>query len=154
MTAVASRTIPEPYLTSWRAFLTAHASVLRDIDEALDAAGLPPLTWYDVLWPLYDAPGRRLRMGELARSVVTISRSGLTRLVDRVEAAGLLRREPCAGDRRGTNIVLTDEGKAMLRRMWPVYAGVIQKRFVAVLDEGEALFLAEALDRVSGRVAR
>jgi len=144
--------IPEAHLDSWRAFLNAHASLTREIDDALAAAGLPPLGWYDVLWPLYRAPGRRLRMGELADGMVTISRSGLTRLVDRVEAAGLLRREACAEDRRGTHVVLTDEGRGMLRRMWPVYAGVIGERFVAVLDEHEAGMLRDVLDRV-GRPA-
>ncbi|MBA2567894.1 MAG: MarR family transcriptional regulator [Actinobacteria bacterium] len=140
--------IAEPYLGAWRAFLNAHATTIAEIDDALAAAGLPPLAWYDVLWPLHDAPGRRLRMGELAARVVTISRSGLTRLVDRVESAGLLRREACATDRRGTEIVLTDAGKAMLRRMWPVYAGVIESRFAAHLSEADAELLADVLSRV------
>jgi DNA-binding MarR family transcriptional regulator len=80
--------------------------------------------------------------------VVTISRSGLTRLVDRIEAAGLLRRQPSADDRRGTEIVLTREGAAMLRRMWPVYAAEIQRSFVDVLGDEEAAALRDSLDRV------
>ncbi|MBA3365996.1 MAG: MarR family transcriptional regulator [Actinobacteria bacterium] len=141
--------IPEPYLTAWRAFLNAHAATTEHVEAALAAADLPPLAWYDVLWPLYDA--RRLRMGELATRVVTISRSGLTRLVDRVEAAGLVRREACDHDRRGTDLVLTAAGKAMLRRMWPVYARVIEERFVAVIGRREAEELADTLGRVGAR---
>jgi DNA-binding MarR family transcriptional regulator len=122
--------------------------VLDRVEEALASAGLPPLAWYDVLWPLYRSPKRTLRAGELAASVVTISRSGLTRLVDRVEAAGLLRRQPSARDRRGTEIVLTKEGAAMLRRMWPVYAAEIQRSFVDVLGNEEATALHDSLARV------
>jgi DNA-binding MarR family transcriptional regulator len=140
--------IEQPYLDAWRAFLNAHAAMLQRVEEALAATGLPPLQWYDVLWPLYRAPKRTLRAGELADSVVTISRSGLTRLVDRIEAAGLLRRQPSADDRRGTEIVLTREGAAMLRRMWPVYAAEIQRSFVDVLGDEEAAALRDSLDRV------
>jgi DNA-binding MarR family transcriptional regulator len=140
--------IEHPYLDAWRALLNAHAAMLRRVEEALAEAGLPPLSWYDVLWPLYRAPKRTLRAGELAESVVTISRSGLTRLVDRIEAAGLLRRRPSEDDRRGTEIVLTREGAAMLRKMWPVYAAEIQTSFVDVLGVEEAAALRDSLDRV------
>jgi DNA-binding MarR family transcriptional regulator len=140
--------IPEPYLDAWRTFLNAHAAVIERTEQALAAAGLPPLSWYDALWPLHRAPARKLRMGELAAEVVTISRSGLTRLVDRLEAAGLVRREPSPNDRRGTVVAITREGSALLRRMWPVYAGEIQRSFVDVLDEPDAVALRETLVRV------
>jgi len=140
--------IAEPYLDAWRAVLNTQAVVTRRADESLAAAGLPPLSWYDVLWALYRAPRRTLRMGELAENVVTISRSGLTRLVDRVEAAGLLRRQASAADRRGTEVVLTNEGAAMLRRMWPVYAAEIRRTFVDVLSDREAAAVRDALSQV------
>lgn len=115
-------------LGAWRALLDAHASVVAAVERALAEAGMPPLGWYDVLWPLYRAPGRRLRMNELAREV-TLSRTGMTRLVDRLERAGLLRREPVPGDRRGAYAVLTPEGAATLRRMWPVYERALAASF-------------------------
>jgi DNA-binding MarR family transcriptional regulator len=118
------------------------------VEEALATADLPPLSWYDALWPLYRAPGRKLRVGELSTQVVTISRSGLTRLIDRLETAGLVRREPTAADRRGIIVAITSEGSGLLRRMWPVYAAVIQRSFVDALQEHEAVALAEALARV------
>jgi DNA-binding MarR family transcriptional regulator len=140
--------VPEPYLQAWRMFLNAHAAAIGRVEQALAAAGLPPLSWYDVLWPLYRAPGRKLRMGELAAQVVTISRSGLTRLVDRLEAAGLVRREPSSDDRRGTVVAITREGSSLLRRMWPVYAAEIHRSFVDPLRRDDAVALREALARV------
>ena len=149
--AMARAEIPEPYLDAWRAFLNAHAAVIERVEQSLAANNLPTLSWYDVLWPLHRAPGRKLRMHELAAEVVTISRSGLTRLVDRLEAAGVVRREPSPGDRRGTVVALTREGSSLLRRMWPVYAAEVSRSFVDVLDEGEANALREILARVANR---
>src|SRR6185437_13452041 len=114
-------TISEPHLAAWRGVLNAQASVVTDAEAALAAASLPPLAWYDVLWAIRRAPARRLRMAELADSL-TISRGGLTKLADRLEAAGLIRREPADNDGRGLYAVLTADGNALLRRMWPVYA--------------------------------
>jgi DNA-binding MarR family transcriptional regulator len=139
--------IPERDLAAWRAFLAAHARAVGEIENALRDEGLPPLTWYDVLWPLYQAPDHRLRMKELADEVV-LSRTGLVRLVDRIEKAGLLRREPVPGDGRGAYAVITEEGIAMLRRMWPVYARGIRREFLdAVGDDRESL--VKALERVT-----
>jgi DNA-binding MarR family transcriptional regulator len=145
--------IPEAYLDAWRTFLNAHAATIDRIEQALAAARLPPLSWYDALFPLHRAPGRKLRMGELAAQVVTISRSGLTRLVDRLAAAGLVQREPSPDDRRGTVVVITREGSALLRRMWPVYAGEIRRSFVDVLGDEEAATLRETLERVHAAAA-
>src|SRR5579859_3239466 len=85
-------------LVAWRSFLTAHAALINQIERELLEAGVVPLSWYDVLFALYDAPGQRLRMSELASAIV-LSRSGLTRLVDRLEAEGLLARERSVSDR-------------------------------------------------------
>jgi DNA-binding MarR family transcriptional regulator len=119
-------------LATWRAFLTAHAHVTRRISADLVAAGLPDLSWYDLLWALNRQPGRRLRVNELAREVV-LSPTAMSRFVDRVEKAGYVRREPDPADRRALQVVLTDEGRALLRRMWPVYARGIERHFAAHL---------------------
>lgn len=118
------------------------------IEQALGDAGLPPLSWYDVLWALRRAPDRTLRMGELADHVVTISRSGLTRLVERIEKAGYLRRERFEADHRGMWAILTPAGEELLRAMWPVYAREIRRFFVDVLTEDEAQALSALLTRV------
>ena len=119
-------------LDVWRAFLNAHAHVTRAIGRDLAAAGLPDLGWYDILWTLYRAPERRLRVNDLAREVV-LSPTAMSRFVDRAEAAGVVRREPDPADRRALQVVLTDEGVALLRRMWPIYARGIEEHFAAHL---------------------
>ena len=121
----------------WRAFLTAHARLLERIDGRLAAADVLPLDWYDVLLALEEAEGNRLRMGELAQNTL-LSRSGLTRLVDRIEAAGYLRRENCPSDRRGFFAVLTEAGLEARRRTWPVYSEAIRDLFARHLSDAEA----------------
>src|SRR5215208_3584479 len=144
--------VPEPHLSAWRAVLNAHTSVVARVEEALAAAALPPLAWYDVLWAVRGAPGRRVRMAELANSL-TLSRGGLTKLADRLEAAGLLRREPADDDGRGLYAVLTGAGEEMLRRMWPVYSRVLSETFVAAITGDEAAAITAGLDRAKAAAA-
>jgi DNA-binding MarR family transcriptional regulator len=136
----------EADLATWRAFLNAHTVVIQRIEQDLKAHGLPPLSWYDVLWPLHRAEDGRLRINQLAKEVV-LSRTGLVRLVDRLEAAGLLRREPVPEDGRGCYAVITSEGAATLRRMWPVYRRHIDQDFLLPLGVG-ATPLRTALERI------
>lgn len=131
-------------LELWRGFLNAHARVTRAIGRDLAEAGLPDLGWYDLLWTLYRRPGRSLRVKELAEEVV-LSPTAMSRFVDRVEAAGCVRREPDPDDRRALQVTLTDEGVALLRRMWPVYARGIERHFAAHLGDG----LRESLERIN-----
>ena len=124
--------IEEEQLATWRAFLRAHSSMLRRISADLEEADLPPLPWYDVLAALRDAPEQRLRQVELAERVL-LSHSGMSRLLDRVEKAGLVERVTCPGDRRSFHVELTGEGEAMLAEMWPVYARGIAEDFLPAL---------------------
>jgi DNA-binding MarR family transcriptional regulator len=140
--------VPEPHLSAWRAVLNAHVSTVARVEEALTGAGLPPLAWYDVLWAVRRAPGRQVRMAELADGL-TLSRGGVTKLVDRLVSEGLLRRERAEDDGRGYYAVLTDGGEKMLRRMWPVYAGVLRETFVDPLSEDEASAIAAGLQRAN-----
>ncbi len=125
--------VDEEALGAWRAFLNAHAHVTRRISRDLADAGLPDLGWYDLLWTLYRAPGRHLRVNELAREVV-LSPTAMSRFVDRVVAAGHVTRDSDPADRRAMRVTLTDSGVELLRRMWPVYARGIEQHFVANLD--------------------
>ena len=115
-------------LAGWRAFLNAHARVTRAIGRDLAAAGLPDLSWYDLLWTLYRAPGRALRVNELAREVV-LSPTAMSRFVDRAEKAGYVRRDPDPADRRALQVTLTDGGVDLLRKMWPIYSRGIEAHF-------------------------
>jgi DNA-binding MarR family transcriptional regulator len=136
-------------MDAWRSFLRAHARVTRVLDaELTEECGLP-LGMYEVLIHLNEAPGKTLRMTELA-SRVLLSRSGLTRLVDRMEREGLIRRESCVSDLRGTNAVLTDEGKRRLRESAPVHLRGVREHMVDLLAPDEVAVLAAALGRVAG----
>ena len=134
-------------LDAWRAFLTAHALVTRRISRELTEAGLPDLGWYDLLWALRRSPDGRLRVNELAREVV-LSPTAMSRFVDRAVAAGVVAREPDPDDRRAQQVVLTDEGRALLRRMWPVYRRGIAEHFAEHLD-AEPGKLSATLRRVA-----
>ncbi len=139
--------VDETRLAAWRNFLTAHANLIDLIDRELTAADRLPLHWYDVLIELVEAPENRLRMHELAQKVV-LSRSGLTRLVDKLEAAGLLRRQTAPDDRRGAFAVLTDKGKDAVRKSWPVYSKGIAKYFASRISEEEAQIIREVFARI------
>ena len=136
--------LDDELLATWRAFLNAHARVTRAIGRDLTEAGLPDLSWYDLLWALYRQPGRSLRVKELAEEVV-LSPTAMSRFVDRVEAAGCVRREPDPSDRRALQVTLTDEGVALLRRMWPVYARGIERHFA---DHVRGTSLRKTLERM------
>jgi DNA-binding MarR family transcriptional regulator len=137
----------DPKARAWAVFLTAHAALLERIEAALAAAGLPALGWYDVLWALESAGGR-LRMRELGRRVV-LSKSNLSRLADRMESAGLLERADAPDDGRGYDLVLTRAGRALRKRMWPVYEAQIQALFARHVSVEEARTLGEALGRAA-----
>jgi DNA-binding MarR family transcriptional regulator len=137
-------------LAAWRSFLTAHALMLRRIEAALAAEGLPPLGWYDVLWAIQRSPDRRLRIRELADAVV-LSPTGMSRMVERLVQAGLLRREAVPGDRRGAYAAITAAGVEQLRAMWPVYARVVREHFQPSVGDPEGL--EDALTRIADSAA-
>lgn len=143
-----SESLDESRLAAWRAFINAHASVIDRIEQELADAGQLPLTSYDVLVALAEAPERRLRMNDLARRVVVLSRSGVTRLADRLEVEGLLRRERTAEDRRGAYAVITDKGLEALDRARPIYAQGIARHFGRFLNDAEVQTLASVLTRI------
>jgi DNA-binding MarR family transcriptional regulator len=133
-------------MLAWRRFLLAHARVTRQLESDLVEERRLPLASYDVLVQLVEAPEHRLRMSELAERVL-LSRSGLTRLVDRLEREGLVRREACDSDARGLFTVLTDDGLRRLRGATPVHLRGISDYAVGRLDEDEAATLAELLGK-------
>ncbi len=131
----------------WPLFLTTHAVLISKIEARLAEAGLPLLSWYDVLWALERADKQRLRMSELAQMTV-LSRSNLTRLVDRLESAGLVERVRSKEDRRGAFAVVTPAGKAMRLKMWQVYSPAIKEFFDEHIESREAQQLANTLRRI------
>lgn len=129
---------------AWRGVLFAASRTLRVAEpELIERAGFP-LTWLDILAQLYDAADAGLRMQELEqRSLFT--RSGVTRLVDRIEAAGLVRREAVPGDRRGVRVVLTSEGRRRHDAAFEDHLKVIERTFGRRLTLAQQQAVAEAL---------
>ncbi len=133
--------------TAWGAFFTTYVLVSEQIEDDLEAAGMPPLSWYSVLWTLERAPDYRMRLHELAQQVL-LSRSNITRLLDRLEAEGLICRERCSNDRRGAYAVLTDAGLKLRREMWQVYSQGIANYFGNHLTDNEVKILTTALNKI------
>jgi DNA-binding MarR family transcriptional regulator len=137
-----------PSMVAWRSFLRAHAAITKALEAELLARQRLSLATYDVLVQLVEAPRRRLRMTELADAVL-LSRSGITRLVERLERDGLVRREPAARDGRGVLAVLTDTGLARLRLASPVHLDGVRRHFVSLLDENELAELGAACEKLA-----
>lgn len=133
-------------LAVWRTFLRAHAEVSRRLEAELLTEHDLPLAWYDVLVQLVEAPERRLRMTELAERVL-LSRSGVTRLVDRLERDGLVCRAACPSDARGLYTVLTDAGLERLRAASPTHLRGIAEHMTGRFSAAEL----ENLGRLLGR---
>ncbi|HTN79863.1 MAG TPA: MarR family transcriptional regulator [Acidimicrobiales bacterium] len=134
-------------LDVWRAFLVAYARIIDRLEHELAEQRGLSLGWYDVLYQLSQAGGR-LRMQELAARLV-IPRSSLTRQIDRMEAAGMVEREPSTDDGRGTIAVLTPEGRATLRRAAPVHLRGIEEHFASKLDGRDVAALRRALTKLT-----
>jgi DNA-binding MarR family transcriptional regulator len=143
----ALRELTAAELAAWRGMLRVHAALVKALDAELLRAHDLPLISYEVLITLDAAPGRRRRMAELADSVL-LSRSGTTRLVDRLERDGLLAREHCADDGRGSYAVLTERGAELLERARATHLDGVRDRFLRHFDESELRLLAGAWERV------
>ncbi|AIE86137.1 MarR family winged helix-turn-helix transcriptional regulator [Fimbriimonas ginsengisoli] len=132
---------------AWIAFFVAHGALSKKIDRDMVEAGVVPMDTYDILLTLEMAPEKRLRMSELADRAL-LSRSGITRLVDRLERDGLLGRQSCPSDRRACHAVITEKGLAERERAWPVYRKSIAQHFASHLTEDEALKVTEVFSRM------
>jgi DNA-binding MarR family transcriptional regulator len=142
---MASRPTP---LTPWRRLLEAFSLLERLFEDELQRDCGIPLSWYDVLIHLWEAGGS-LRMSELADAVV-LSRSWLTRRVESMERAGLVRRCPASGDGRGVCAELTEHGGSTYRAAERSHARSIRKHFLAHLDADETALVEQLMTRVAG----
>src|SRR3954468_19270092 len=115
-------------LDAWRGFLRTHATLVRELDEELTERHGLPLSSYDVLVQLDEAPGGRLRMSHLADAVL-LSRSGLSRLVTRLEGQGLLERDECKNDARGSFAVIPEKGRERLDEARLTHRAGVRSRF-------------------------
>ncbi len=135
-------------LAAWRGMLQVHSRVIAAHDEELEREHGLPLGSYEVLLHLADAPEHSLRMGALADGLL-LSRSGLTRLVDRLAARGLVERHSCPDDRRGTFARLTSAGQELFERARPTHLRGVREHFLGRLDDADLANLARAWEKVS-----
>jgi DNA-binding MarR family transcriptional regulator len=133
---------------AWTGLLRAHAVLMRDVDGELRAAHDLPLSWYDVLAAVASAPQGRVRMGELADSVM-LTPAGLSGLIDRLERSGLVERRPCDGDARGTYAVVTVEGLRQLEHARPTHREAIRHHYTSRFDDTELELVGAIWERVS-----
>jgi DNA-binding MarR family transcriptional regulator len=132
-------------------FLEAHAGLTSVLERRLEADCGLTVQWFEVLLRLARSPEGRLRMSDLTAQV-TLTPSGLTRVVDRLEAEGLVAREACPTDRRGFNAVLTKKGAARIEKAVPIHLGHLDELFTGVLDAEEREHLERALRKVRDRL--
>ena len=145
-----SKELSREGVEAWKGLLLAHATLVEQIDREMARHNLLPLDWYDALLALEDAPGRRLKMSDLADQVL-LSKSGLTRLVDRLEAKGYIKREGCRSDRRVAYAVLTPEGLKAREESWPTYRAAIQDHFASHLTSEQLEVIGTSLQKFIGR---
>lgn len=143
----------DPRLGAWRAFIVAHALVCRRLDEDLRVEHGMSLAEYSALLQLAGSPGRRLRMSQLAEGVF-LSRSGVTRLIDRLEADGFVTRSHCPTDGRGAEAVLTDLGLDHLRAASTVHLRGIERYFLAQIGPADLATIERSLGSVGERIQR
>jgi len=145
----------DPIVAAWVAMVRASNGVIAGVAADGKAAGFPPLEWYDVLWELESNPKGGLRPFELERGLL-LQQYNLSRLIDRMCRAGYVEKQPCETDARGQVLVITREGRALRKRMWPVYLAAIRKHIGSHLSEKDARALCRLLagmvpDRDSAR---
>jgi DNA-binding MarR family transcriptional regulator len=136
------------HLDAWRAVVTSHAAVTERVQRALAAADLPPLSWFELLSAVKRSPSGRPRMSELAEWL-TLSRGGITKLVDRLQEAGYIERVSCADDRRSLQAALTPAGERILEEMRAAYEAELG-RHLSTLSGEEAKLVKAALEKVTG----
>jgi DNA-binding MarR family transcriptional regulator len=134
-------------LAAWTAFLRAHARVTRELEHELEAEQDLSLADFDLLYQLAVTDDGRLRMSELADRLA-LSRSGATRLVDRLESAGLVDRQTCATDRRGYWAAITDAGVGRLRDATPTHLRGVCEYFIDRIPPAELEQLRRTLERI------
>jgi DNA-binding MarR family transcriptional regulator len=135
-------------LPAWRGFLHAHAHLVRELDAELRETHSLSLSAYDVLVQLANAPDRKMRMSDLAESVV-LTPSGLTRLIDKLCREGLVEREHCSDDARGSFAVLTEGGARRFAEARPTHLDGVRRLFLSQFSPQELRRLGDAWERVA-----
>jgi DNA-binding MarR family transcriptional regulator len=144
--------LSEDEVAAWKGMLRAHRDLVVSLDGQLEREHSLPLSSYEVLMVLADSADGRARMGELAQELL-LSRSGLTRLVDRLVRQGWVERAPCEDDARGLYAAITRAGRAKLKTARPAHLDGVRESFLSKLSDGDLDALARAWVKLDGRGA-
>ena len=149
VTAMAEEKRIDKVLQVWVRLIRARDKIVRKVEATAKAKGFPPIAWYDVLLELSREGGRKLRPVELEKELL-VAQYNLSRLLDRMEEAGLVERIACPGDGRGQMIQLTPEGRATQKRMWPILRDAVEKHVAPNLSESDLEQLLRLLGAIGG----
>ena len=133
--------------TAWVLLIRAQQVLLEQVETALKAANLPPLSWYDVLLELSRDPKSDLRQYEIGERVL-LNKHNLSRLIDRLESDGLVKRHACDSDGRGNIVKITKKGMQLKQTMWPIYAEAIQALVAEPLTATQLRLLTEIMSKL------
>jgi len=139
-------------IRAWARLIRAQQEMLSAVEAELEAAGFPPLGWYDVLLELTRVEDGGLRPVALEQELL-LAQYNLSRLLDRLEKAGHIERRACPEDGRGQIVAITASGRALVKRMWPTYRAAIARHVEAKLSEDEATRLATLLGKLTSAKA-
>jgi DNA-binding MarR family transcriptional regulator len=143
-----SSSLTQKQVAAWRQLLVCHSRIIRLIEREFESQGLVPFTFYDILFHLRHAPNREMRFRDINGEVV-LSRSALSRCLDRMTTEGLVAKLDCPEDPRGLVVQITRKGEAELKKAWPIYRNLIVNLFGRHFKENELDFLAQRFAKVA-----
>ncbi len=134
-------------ITAWARLIRAQRSALESVEADLKKSGYPPLVWYDVLLELERSATGSLRHGALNAELL-LPKHNLSRLIDRMEDQGLVARDACKSDKRGSFVCISEKGRRLRQEMWPTYESAIARHFADRFSPDETKVLSQLLKRI------
>ena len=147
-----SDSLTQKQVAAWRQLLVCHSRIIRLVEREFETRRLVPFTFYDVLLHLRHAPNREMRFRDMNGEVV-LSRSALSRCLDRMAAQGLIAKLDCPDDPRGLILKITSKGEGELKKAWPVYRNLIVNLFGRHFTEHELEFMTQGFAKVTDELA-
>jgi len=137
----------ETEVSAWTGLVQAQQCLIDKVEQELKKKELPSLNWYDVLWELERSDGGILRLNDLGKRVL-LNKYNITRLAQRLEDEGLVVRDQCPKDGRGVTAEITEKGKELRKKMWPVYEQVVRENFLSKFNSNELKELNNFMERI------
>ncbi|NIP31830.1 MAG: MarR family transcriptional regulator [Candidatus Dadabacteria bacterium] len=128
--------LSEKETNAWVGFIKSEQMLIKKIEDEFKKNKFPPLSWYDILLELDKSENGSLRLNDIGKKVL-LNKYSITRLIERMEKDGLVSKETCPVDGRGKFACITDKGKKIRKKMWPVYYNVIKENFLSKFSKDE-----------------